>query len=179
MWQKIIFALSLLVSLYLCIGGIGNILITQKKEAAQKLPQLPVVGEDGVSHINIESLRASDEMKSLFTFYPIYNVSTTISYILTLAGFGIVGATMRLFLSNVKSNQEFSLASNAWIWIVLGAILGLSVLILDEILLPEFKYTSGNDKVYYSTAFLGGIFTEELFKWLADFFQKRLGETKK
>jgi len=53
---------------------------------------------------------------------------------------------------------------------VLGALLWLLILVVSD-LLPEFKYKSGNDKLYYSLTLLAGLFTREFFTWLANKFK--------
>lgn len=171
--QKTVLIVSFVSSLYLCIGGIGDIVLTRKKEEARKLPQELVQDIEGTWQYNPSVARVSKEIRKLYAFYPMYTWNSTLSYIITLMAFGVLGSVIRLLLSYVNSGQGFAPAADTWIWIVLGAMVGIVVLIVDEAVLPEFKEQSGNDKFFYSFAFLNGLFTQEFFKKLSDAFAKK------
>jgi len=163
---KNIYLISLLfISVYFVIGGISNILIEEKFETAMKLPKDGTSDLDNGVFRNIQEQSANEEYEKMTVFFPLYDiVGSTVSYIITLMCFGILGSILRILLISLTVKDSFK-ESNTYISPILGGLLGLLTLVISE-LLPEFKDESGNAKVYYSMALLGGIYTQEIFKWL-------------
>ncbi|MDC7996899.1 hypothetical protein [Gilvibacter sediminis] len=156
--------------MYLVIGGIASILIDEKFEQAQTKPaQLVEVGNT-ISD-NILYQEATDEYENLIFFYPIYhNPGSTFSYILTLMAFGLLGSIIRVLIFWLKKSPEIE-ELNLYPILVLGTCVGLLTIVVSEVL-PDFKFKSGNNKVFYSLALIGGVFTLEVFAWL----QKKFSE---
>lgn len=163
----------LIISIYFVIGGISNIIINEMFEAAKELPENTTSDLNNGSFRNIAEQNASEEYDKMLTFYPMYkSLGSTLSYIFTLMCFGILGAIIRILL--ITSTTKISIEELRIYTIpILGGLIGLLTIVISE-LLPEFKYKSGNEKVYYSLAFLGGIFTQEIFNWLHRKFQQIL-----
>lgn len=164
----IIFNLWLISSLYFCIGGITNIIILQKFEDAEKLPLFKETGLKNKNNDwfrNIAALNANEDYEKMTSFYPMYKfVGDTFSYVIILMSFGILGTVIKILIS-VNLNKKSISNQNFQTLPILGSLLGLLVLVLSE-LLPEFKYKSGNDKIFYGLAMFAGLFTKEFFAWL-------------
>jgi hypothetical protein len=166
----------MIASLYFCIGGLTSIIIVEKSEEAQKLPLFKDTGlkdknNDWVR--NIPALEANEDYEKMASFYPMYQFcGDTFSYIITLISFGVLGTVVKILISITFGKKGLE-ENNLYTLPLLGGLLGLLVLVLSE-LLPEFKYKSGNDKLFYSAAFLGGLYTKEFFTWLEKKFTKML-----
>lgn len=152
------------------IGGIASILIDEKFERAQNKPSQLVEVGDTISD-NILYQEATDEYEKLILFYPMYNnPGGTFSYILTLMAFGLLGSIIRVLIIWLKKSGDAEVSTlNLYPILVLGTCIGLLTIVVAEVL-PEFKLKSGNNKVFYSLALIGGVFTLEVFAWLQNKF---------
>ncbi len=165
MIKKVYLFLLLLVSIYFVLGGVGNIVIDQMFEEARQLPENVTSDQSGGQYRNIEEQNASMEYDKMQEFFPIYEAAgSTISYIITLMSFGILGSIIRLLLATLVGKSKIE-DQKVFTVTCLGAIIGLLMLVVGE-LLPDFKYQSGNNKFFYTMAVLSGIYTEEFFQWL-------------
>jgi len=171
--KKIYLILLLIISVYFVIGGISNVLIDQKFEAANLLEEKPTSDLNNDRFRNIQEQEASEEQDKLEIYYPMYaRLGSTLSYIITLMSFGVLGSIIRILLMSLSSKIVFE-KLKIYTIPILGALMGLLTITLSDIL-PDFKDESGFGKVYYSIAFLGGIYTEEFFIWLKKKFQQTL-----
>ena len=176
MGKKILFGIVLLLALYVVVGGITNILINEKFELAEEMPENKVIF-DNEEYRNLEHKEASDEYDKMVQFFPLYDkFGTTLSYLLSLMCFGVLGAILRILMGRLKDPKPFK-DEKLYSALVLGALMGLLTVVLSE-LLPEFKFKSGNDKVFFGVALIGGVFTLEVFNWLQTKFSKFLSSEK-
>jgi hypothetical protein len=170
-----------ILSLYFCVGGLTNIIILKKFEEAEKLPLFKDSGLKNKNNDwfrNIAALDANADYEKMISFYPSYEfVGTTFSYIITLMSFGILGTIVKILIPISLGRTKLG-NQNVYTLPFLGALLGLLVLVLSE-MLPEIKYKSGNDKLYFGMAVLGGLFTQEFFQWLEEKFTSLLNAEKK
>lgn len=147
-------------------------------ETASNLPEENTSDSWDGTFRNIEEQSAYEEYEKMLSFYPLFNIlGDTISYILILICFGILGSLIRLLLMSLMNKTKID-ELDVFSTPALGGILGLLTLVVGE-LLPDFKYQSGNDKFYYTMAILGGIYTEEFFQWLEFRFRELLGSNNK
>jgi hypothetical protein len=171
--KKIALVLWTICSLYLCVGGITNIIINTKFEEADKLPVFKDSGLRDKSNNwfrNIEQLDASNDYEKMTAFYPMYKYAgETFSYILTLMAFGILGTLIKILIA-ISFGKSALEKQNVYTLPMLGALLGILILIISD-LLPEFKYKSGNDKLFYCMSLLAGLFTKQFFTWLENKFK--------
>ncbi|MBX2899821.1 MAG: hypothetical protein KF775_09220 [Cyclobacteriaceae bacterium] len=160
-----------LPSLYLCVGGISNIVISKSFENARMQPENPRTGEDGNWYRNKAEQDASIDYENMIRLYPMYNgLGTTISYLLFLMGFGALGSIIRILLNKMNANNPLPAES---LIPVVGVIIGIVVIVVDEFL-PEFKYQSGKEKFYFTMALLGGLYSKEFLESLGKKFIARL-----
>lgn len=166
--KKLAIVIWTITSIYCCIGGISNIIITKKFEEAKKLPLFRDTGlrdKDDNFVRNIAELDANKDYESMTRFYPMFTWwGETFSYILILMAFGVLGAVIKILLA-ISLGKEGLGSQHVYILPVVGALLGLLVLVASD-LLPEFKYKSGNDKLYYCLTLLAGLFTQQFLVWL-------------
>jgi len=168
----IVFVLWLIASLYLCIGGIFYISVRQKFEEAKDLPECKVYDKDS-EYRNIDEMKAEREYRKMLSFYPFYKTAgSIICFVITLMAFGIFGSLIKILL--MITLDKTSLADiNVYTMPLLGGLIGILTFVLFE-LFPEFKNKSGNDKLFFSIALLGGIFTREFFNKVELIFKKFL-----
>lgn len=158
-----------LFSLYFVIGGIATIIIVEKVELSQEAAVDPTFGIDGEEYRNIKEQEVSEDYERLMTFYPVYHfLGNTLSYIITLMSFGMLGAIIRIILIGIHDEEAFK-DLKIYSIPILGALVGLLMIVLSHII-PEFKYQSGNQKAYYLLALVGGMYSMEIFSWLREKF---------
>lgn len=110
-------------------------------------------------------MQASEEYDKMVVFFPLQETAgSTLIYLITLISFGILGSIVKILLTNVFENVKISDA-NVYTFPILGGLSGLLVIVVSE-LLPEFKYKSGNDKLFFGMALIGGLYTKVIFEWL-------------
>ena len=160
--QRLVLIVSLLLSLYMVVGGISSILINEKFEAALALPEATVEKGNERFH-NVHYQIANAEYVKMKQIFPIYDWET-LSYLLTLMAFGLLGAVIKILIIDLKNDANFSY-NDMYAALVLGTCIGLLTIVVAEVL-PEFKAKSGNDKFFYTLALAGGVFTLEIFDWL-------------
>nr|WP_299486255.1 hypothetical protein [uncultured Allomuricauda sp.] len=163
--KKIYLTTLLILSLYFVVGGISNILIDEMFERAQQLPEKPVGDASSSKFRNIEEMNASLEYDKMTAAYPTYLIlGDTLSYIVNLICFGIFGSIIRVLILLQQRNRSLE-KIKVYSLVVLSAMIGLITIIVSQ-LIPEFKYESSNQKMYYSLALVGGIYSNEFFAWL-------------
>lgn len=151
--------------MYFCVGGISNIIITQLFEEAKAADENPIYGNGNERYRNILEMQASEEYDKMVVFFPLQETAgSTLIYLITLISFGILGSIVKILLTNVFENVKISDA-NVYTFPILGGLSGLLVIVVSE-LLPEFKYKSGNDKLFFGMALIGGLYTKVIFEWL-------------
>ena len=177
--KKLAMVCWIIISLYFCIGGISNIMITKKFEEAEKLPLFKDSGLKDKNNNwfrNIAHLAANEDYEKMASFYPMFKYfGETFCYILILMSFGILGTMLRILIAITVGNEKLEI-QQVYTLPVLAAILGLLVLVASD-LLPEFKYKSGNDKLYYCVTLLAGLFTKQFLVWLENKFNSILLQT--
>lgn len=167
----LVILLWVLPSLYLCSGGISNILISKRFEEARMLPENPRIGEDGNSYRNKADQEASADYASMIKFYPMYkHMGATLSYLIFLMAFGVLGSIIRILMNKLNANA--SLPAESLIPVV-GIIIGIVVIVVDEFL-PEFKFQSGKEKFYFTMALLGGLYSKEFLESVGKKFLARM-----
>ena len=140
-------------------------MISEMFEKANSEPLEMIRDADDSEFRNIHEMNASREYDKMVTYFPLYTkAGSTVSYIITLMCFGILGACIRILI-NATANTISVEQSNICPILILGALMGLLTIVLSEVL-PEFKFKSGNDKLFYSISLLAAIFTKEFFTWL-------------
>src|SRR6056297_282922 len=98
--------LLLLLSGYIVVGGISNVLIDEQLEQAKNQPQSPVRSVDDRIFGNIDEMKAYDEYRKMTKAYPFYEtIRDTMMYLINLMFFGVFGAMARIILSlQLKGN---------------------------------------------------------------------------
>jgi hypothetical protein len=162
------------------------VIISKAIEKAKSLPQSNVTGDDGVRYRNIQDLEATEDQSTFREYFLVFRLGRTVSYLLVLMSLGALGSFFRQLMKLVSPEEKEDVNkfsrwrtfswSSALIWANLGMILSLVVVLVDESLLPEFKYQSGSDKFYYVIAFIGGVYTEDIFKWASSKLNGYLGK---
>lgn len=169
-WHLIIWIIP---ALYFCSGGIANVLISKDIEDSRLLPEDPRTGSGGVRYRNKAEQYARLDYDTMMKFYPTYDlVGETLTYVFNLMAFGLLGSLIRIFF--VRTSGAVA-EPNEMLVPVFGILIGFLVIVIDEFL-PEFRYESGKEKVYYSLATIGGIYSKELISWLQQRFLKFLGK---
>lgn len=154
-----------LVSLYFLVGGISNVLIDEQFEHAREQPYQPVQDLDSKVFRNIDEMKTYEEYEKMLTAYPLYEkFGEILMYLINLMCFGMMGSIVRILLT-WKMGGLKNLDSKDFLSPILGALIGLIIIGVSAIL-PDFKYASGTQKVYYALALLGGIYSVEFFNWL-------------
>lgn len=162
------FILATVFSLYMAVGATADILITERFELSENLPADSVRGPDNNWYRNGIGLDASIDFENLRTYYPMLNKNSTLNYVLSLMCFGILGSIIRILLTLYSTKKSLS-DLKVYVGLTLGTLIGLLIIVLSEII-PEFKYETGNYKMFYSLALIGGLYSFEFMKWLGDRF---------
>jgi hypothetical protein len=162
-------------AIYLCVGGVANILVTDDLESSRLLPENARIGKGDVYYRNKAEQNATQDYHAMIRFYPLYSsIGTTLCYLFNLMAFGILGSLVRIMLRRFSGRKPFP---NESLIPMFGIIVGFIVIVIDEFL-PDFKYQSGKEKFYFSMALLGGIYSSELFNWLGKRFGAFLTDEK-
>jgi hypothetical protein len=165
--RNLVLIIWIVPALYLCIGGVSNIIISKNAEEARLLPENPRTSTGGARYRNKAEQDAREDYDSMMQFYPGYGwVGETITYLFNLMAFGVLGSCIRILFQRISGIAG---VPNERLVPLFGLLLGFVVIVVDEFL-PEFKYHSGKEKFYYSIALLGGIYSLELYQWLGKRF---------
>ena len=164
MSKQFFLIVTCIVSVYIAAGGMAEAIIYKQYEIAQTLPESPIVS-DQTEYRNIAEQKAIEDQIALYSIYPLNSkLPDSIVYLVTLASFGFIGSLIRILVKSINSKKKLE-AKNIYALSALGSILGLTSLIIMEIL-PEFKYEAGSDEMNFAIALLLGMFSIEIYNKL-------------
>ncbi|WP_026808848.1 hypothetical protein [Arenibacter latericius] len=156
------------ITFYYCLGSIAEIFTEELFESAQLMEvDKRFITDNGktIEFRNLEEVKWNEQYNIFLKWYPSFQkLGDTLSYILSLISFGVLGALVKIlaYQYNFKKGLE---KRKIYLGPVLGGLLGFMILVLADFL-PEFRLESGDKKFYFTFAFIAGMFSEKFFEWL-------------